>query len=225
MLNRLQMGFGDGRSVSLWGHEWLRAGTLRSLISGPLTREDTSLRVSNILRANGAWDLTQMSVEPPLEIREMIESTPTRIVSRNGDTKAWKFSSSGSFKTRSAYELVCGRDPVRKDSKWSWLWKTKTQPCIEFFLWVCYHRKVLVAEVLSQRGMNIPVSGSRCVNQPESVEYILGEWPSAISFWNELGIPISKKASFSISIEEWIRANCQAYEIHASNTPWSIMFP
>lgn len=79
------------------------------------------LRVSDILKGDGAWDLAQMSVELPFEIRDMMVSTPTGVLSGNGDFRAWKFSSSGYFSTKLAYELVCGRDTLQKGNKWGWL--------------------------------------------------------------------------------------------------------
>lgn len=39
---------------------------------------------------------------------------------------------------RSAYELVCGRNPDEFEDKFSWIWKTNYVPKIQFFTWYPY---------------------------------------------------------------------------------------
>lgn len=40
-----------------------------------------------------------------------------------------------------------------------------------------------------------------------------------------MGTPISKRATFNLPLEEWIRLNCMAHEQHELSIPWKIIFP
>lgn len=49
--------------------------------------------------------------------------------------------------------------------------------------------------------------------------------PKAISLWETMGIPISKRASFNLPILNWIRLNSESYRKHPLNIPWAVIFP
>lgn len=53
---------------------------------------------------------------------------------------------------------------------------------------------------------------------------VLRECPTAQSVWQALRVPTSWRASFHIPIKEWIQTNCEGYEVHDHNVPWSIVF-
>lgn len=56
----------------------------------------------------------------------------------------------GHFDSKSAYEIVCGRDPYEKRITWDWLWKLEAHLCVQFFLWLYCHMKVSIAEALAR---------------------------------------------------------------------------
>lgn len=51
------------------------------------------------------------------------------------------------------------------------------------------------------------------------MDCVLRSCLEATKFWADLGIPISKKASFGLSVPDWIQVNYEAYEIHSWTTP------
>lgn len=105
---------GNGGKIDFWGSEWLRVGSLRSLISGPFNQNEEVLRVSEVLRDDETCDFSRLSFELPLNIREMVVGAPTSVATGCDDSRAWKFSTSGTFDTSSTYELICGRDPNKR---------------------------------------------------------------------------------------------------------------
>lgn len=203
--------------VATWGEK----GNLREQIQGPLREHETSMTVSSILRADGTWGLSQLSFQFPEEIQDMIMSTPTGLPFNPTDSKIWKFPSFGVYETISTYELICGWDPETRDTSWNWPRRAKVQPRIQHFLWLCCHRKVLIADELMHRGMNIPSRCAICNMLVETIEHILRECPIAQEFWQQLGILGSKQASFRIPIREWIRVNCVGY----ADLPTGVMAP
>lgn len=68
---------------------------------------------------------------------------------------------------------------------------------------------------------------SSCRQAEEDLNQFLRTCPWAASFWDNLGIPQSKKASFGLPIREPLRVHCEAChdEIHPGNVPWAIIFP
>lgn len=114
-----------------------------------------------------------------------------------------RFSANGYFDTKSAYALACGLDPKETNKEGNWVWTTKTYPKNQMFLWLCCHGKLPTPAHLNHWGLEIPPDCSFCHFPLEDVDHILRTCPAATSFWNKLGIPASKKATFSFPAEDW----------------------
>jgi len=61
--------------LSFWHNKWLNAGCLRSLIKGPLARREENLLIRDTILDEG-WDLSYLSFDLPLDIKNAILSTP-----------------------------------------------------------------------------------------------------------------------------------------------------
>ena len=48
-------------NLNLWHDKWLSAGTLRSLVEGPLAKGEDNLTVKDVI-INGSWNLQMLSV-------------------------------------------------------------------------------------------------------------------------------------------------------------------
>lgn len=82
------------------------------------------------------WDWDKISFELPLEIKLMIQATPTALTNKGSNKSAWAGSPQGNFDLRSAYKIVMGFE----DSPLflaNWIWKADTLPIIKTFLWMC----------------------------------------------------------------------------------------
>lgn len=198
---------------------------LRKLIHGPLQRDEMFVTVADIKSLEGEWDLSGLSFELPQNIRDLIFGIPSCTSSDLQDVQTWRYSPTGHFSMKIAYLLPYGWNPCQRDEGWKWIWETSTHPRIQYFLWLCTHRKIPTTENLAYWEMNINTTCAACNSQEESIEHLFRECPIAIQFWRKLGIPKSKKATFRASFSEWIRANCLGYEEHTLNIPWKFIFP
>lgn len=65
---------GSNSSLNFWHDKWLNVGTLRSLIEGPLAREEDNLMVKDVI-TNGSWDLHMLSLPLSPYIQNAIYAT------------------------------------------------------------------------------------------------------------------------------------------------------
>lgn len=215
---------GTGQNVRFWKDVWIGMKPLREIVEGPLHRIEEELKVSDVLSEDGNWNLQGISMELPQEILNQIRATPKGHSMQMEDRIAWKYSTTGRFSTKSAYALACGRDPTTEGRGWEWIWKVPTQPRISMFLWMACHQKILTAHQLHSRGLNINPVCSICQNGIEDVTHVLRDCSDAIRVWRRVGIPLSKKATFSLPIYDWLRTNSCSYESVHMNLKWSVVF-
>ena len=77
-------------------------GTLRSLISGPLNRDEENIRLKDVVGYFG-WNLDQVSFSFPTPILLEIKETPLSFSCRGDDRLTWHLSSNGEFNLKEAY--------------------------------------------------------------------------------------------------------------------------
>jgi len=97
------------------------------------------------------WDWGKIPFDFPVEIKWMIQATPTAITSRGVDKLAWADLPKGTFDLRSSYKIAMGME----NSPFSlarWIWKVDTLPRIKPFLWLCAHISIVVKVCLKKRG-------------------------------------------------------------------------
>lgn len=106
----------------------------------------------------------------------------------------------------------------------NWVWKVCTLPKIRCFLWQCTHWSIPVREVLAARGINTTVDCPLCNIAPESIIHVLRDYQTVRAFWNALSPLIQSNIFFDISMEDWLRLNCQAHQPSVTGIPWGIIF-
>lgn len=64
-------------------------------------------------------------------------------------------------------------------------WKCKIPPLVKIFVFLMLYGKILTREVLSRRGMQIPIHCVMCSNtQIESITHVLFQCPYAVNCWS-----------------------------------------
>lgn len=90
-------------------HRWIpNIKPLRTLVSGPLNREEENLRESSYL-LNGHWILNNLSLSLPYSVVTSINSTIINANSGRVDNIVWNQTCNGLFSTKSAYTLILGQ--------------------------------------------------------------------------------------------------------------------
>ena len=146
----------NGASINFWNDFWLPSGSVRSLIQGPLSREEEQLTVKQSFEQNGEWNPRKISFELPDQINNTIRATPLSYNLNAEDSLTWAFSKDGLFSHKSTYLLTKGLNPLNPfTSTLDWLWKIESLPRIQFFIWLCFHNSVPTWEVLGSRGLSL----------------------------------------------------------------------
>lgn len=86
---------GNGKDVNLWQDFWLPTGPLKSLIQGPLARDEEVLTVQQCHNNSLGWNLHNLSFELPGDLIEAIKATSFSNNPNTKDSLAWAFSKDG----------------------------------------------------------------------------------------------------------------------------------
>jgi ribonuclease HI len=214
----------NGEGISFWHDLWVGDRPLRSLVHGPLSPWEDSLRVCDVVEGVSMWNFSSLSLDIPSCIRESIKAISVCPNRPLVDKRVWD-SVGGDFNLGKAYSIACNNfSECSSLNPSSWIWKVKTSPRIKFFLWQCYHLSVPVREILASRGINIPTSCPRCLAPNESLIHMLRDCPDSIAFWSSFRFPSLGNHFYSASLFDWIHSNCIASSTHDHNIPWQSLF-
>ena len=87
---------GKESKLSFWHDKWLSDGLIRSLIAGPLQRNDDSILLRNVTRHN-FWNFGGLSFVFPTSLSQKIKATPIPIVASGVDQISWASSPNEEF--------------------------------------------------------------------------------------------------------------------------------
>lgn len=173
-------------------------GHFKSLIEGPLSREEELISVNQCFDLNCEWKAQCLSLALPDHILNAIKATSLSCNCKAEDSLQWAFSKNEFFSLKLAYLLVRGLNPLNLDTvSVAWVWRVETYPKIQFFLWLYLHNSVPTEEVLGSRGLNLDPMCSLCHQRNESIEHLLRGCVIAHEFWQQLRYPICMRETFN----------------------------
>lgn len=106
------------------------------------------------------------------------------------------------------------------------VWKTETPPKVQFFMWLCLHDSLPIAEVLGSRGLILDPVCKICSREIEFIEHLFKGCEFAHNFWQQLQLPICTSSSFALPFKEWMEINCRdPTNVTVKGIPWKIIFP
>ena len=130
----------NGELINMWMDFWLPKGRLRELMEGPLTRGEAELTVKQCFDENNDWIPSSISFDLPESVLNSILAIPFSFDPHSVDELMWAFSKNGFFSLKSAYLIARGLNPLNLNTmSFNWVWKTKTPPKVQFFMWRCLH--------------------------------------------------------------------------------------
>jgi len=120
------------------------------------------------------------------------------------DTHIWKFSTSGNFTTKSAYEsFFIGS--VHFDS-WERIWKTWAPGKCKFFLWTVGQKKCWTVDRLARKGLDHSASYPLCAQAEETIDNLLVSCVFSRQVWftilRDLGLQALAPQTVNLSFEE-----------------------
>ncbi len=100
------------------------------------------------------------------------------------DTISWRWSSSGRFSARSAYNFLIF-DRV-DDHRILQLWQIKIHLRIKIFLWLAARNRILTADLLAKKGWHRPSICLLCCGNVEDLEHLFFRCPYARIVWSRI---------------------------------------
>lgn len=144
------------------------------------------MKIKDVVNCVGNWNWNIPQMVFLREISEELKATPIPITTRMEDRLALKYSPRGVFDLKSAYLLTI-------ESRWdapfkgNWIWKLKTMPRIQNFVWKCMHYSIRVIQCLMARGLQVEASCPRCHREAASILHTLRDCPVSKRVWLKLG--------------------------------------
>lgn len=110
---------------------------IRSLIQGPLNKNENNLTIKDIL-TNNTWNLNKVSFQFPESIKDIILTNPLKLIQPCTNSYSWKVDNNGRFSAKSTYNTISLlENPITESNNLpnlSWLRKIHTLPKIKNFL-------------------------------------------------------------------------------------------
>ena len=200
---------GSGENTLFWMDRWLNGQSIVDLaprllafvpkrIANRRTVEEAmadrswvmdirgGLSVEVILDFLSLWDLIyDFQLQPDIE-----------------DSHIWRFSSSGQYSAKSAYEnFFIGSTQFGPYER---IWKSWAPPKCRFFMWLVAHDWCWTADRLARRGLPHPEQCLLCDQEEEAINHLLVSCVFTRQFWFFLSILVSISFPHSLQIHPLI---------------------
>ncbi|KAL3820633.1 hypothetical protein ACJIZ3_006538 [Penstemon smallii] len=212
----LRWRIGNGRTVKIWGDNWLpRSGAFR--VSSPWNTLPRDATVSFLIDDDlNTWNRELVETIFWEEEAKTILSIPIGNRSSN-DKLLWHHDRTGYFTVKTAYkvhqekkkairEAEVGGPSAQFTRNWSWIWRTSIPPKIRLFLWNCCTRSLPVKERLRDRKVIEDSICVRCGCASESIIHCLLKCSYARQVWALSEVPFAVYNSELEDVEAWIKS-------------------
>lgn len=154
-------------NLNFWHDKWLLTGNVRSMIEGPLWRDEEYCLVRD-MRNEGNWDFSRCSFDFPNKLTLLLKAITFPTNHWGEDKIVWASSLPGDFEQKSAYAIARGDCNSSHSFNGKWIWKIDSMPKIKTFIWKCFLHSIPVGEVLQERGIIQDAQCRICNNGRES---------------------------------------------------------
>ena len=121
------------------------------------------------------------------------------------DKHQWRFSASGQYSSKSAYEaLFIGAVHFEP---WELIWKSWAPKKCQFFIWLAVHKRSWTADRLARRGLAHPTCCVLCDQVEEDIQHIIIGCVFAKQVWfqmlSKVGLSVLAPQAADTSFEDW----------------------
>ncbi|CAJ2627891.1 unnamed protein product [Trifolium pratense] len=186
---------------------------------------DTTLSVRDVLNQDGDWDVRFISENLSNDIVSQVMALPAPTDVDGPDTLGWAGTNTHQFTVRSAYTLqhVIAM-PLVAEGDWKTLWGWKGPHCIQTFMWLAAHERILTNARRSKWGVGISPTCVSCMREDETTLHVLRDCVHATRVWIRL-VPSNYITNFfSFNCREWIFDNINKKGFGASKDGWQTTF-
>ncbi|KAF7840958.1 reverse transcriptase [Senna tora] len=218
----------SGKGTKFWEDDWLSLGPIRSLIQGPLNKNDHSLSVNNVARDLGVWNWDCLSFDLPCCIKRKIQAVACCKDRDDCDSSYWKLTPSGNFTLKTAYELLCGSrvadsSRVALNVDMRWIWRLHCSPKIRIFIWQLVLNATPCKTILAARGIMLNIVCPLCAAGVESIEHLFFNCWEVKKVWEVLKITPSN-LSMGDCVNSWVKDNALLKTIKNLGVSHGVLF-
>ena len=186
---------GNGENILFWSDHWLHGCCLEDLapnvvrcvpsrIKSKRTMAEALNELTWVADIRGALDWLGLA-----EYLELWDTLTGIDITTNDDVHCWKFDSSGTFSTRSAYRaFFTGSLPFEP---WKRIWKSWAPEKCKTFIWLAVRNRCWTADRLQKRGLPHPAHCPLCDQEDENVQHLLTSCVFARQFWFNIFRPLN----------------------------------
>ncbi|KAL0005366.1 hypothetical protein SO802_012927 [Lithocarpus litseifolius] len=214
---------GSDCKLSFWFDKWMDIGNIRSLIEGPLRREEDKWMVRDV-RVGERWDFSRFSFVFPDKILRLLRAVPFPSSHWCEDKVVWGYSPSGEFDQKTAYAIARGDSGLAAKFEGEWVWKVDSMPRIICFLWKLCHRSIPVKEVLYGRGITQDAQCCVCNNERESIIHAIRDCSFAKSVWDNFSTASDIPGFYNLDLCPWLKINLNFQSLRSDLMPWKVLF-
>ncbi|XP_048491645.1 uncharacterized protein LOC125492934 [Beta vulgaris subsp. vulgaris] len=175
---------GEGTSINLWLDNWLGIGLIRQYMHGPLNKGEEEMKVKDIIIEN-KWDISQLSFNFPPFIAVRIASM--QIPFQIPDTTFSSLVDHDKFSRAEVYNKIIDQRTHLKGSEW--IWKVKTLPKLNFFLWLMWWDRLPHNTLLHLRHIIPSPECPTCPEFNEDTLHVIRDCTKASQIWNLIALP------------------------------------
>ncbi|KAF7830694.1 reverse transcriptase [Senna tora] len=200
-----------GRDTSLWFDDWTSLGPLRGQISGPLNREEDKLLVNDFAEGVGVWNWERISFDLPIQVQRNIFAIVCNNNSNDSDRISWKFTPTGLFSLKTAYELACAYNSHEGTEEenarnFKWIWKLPYTPKIRMFVWQLSSNALPCRDTLTSRGIQLQVHCPICNSDNETLAHLFSQCSETQKVWDVINLsPINPADANKMC--DWVHYN------------------
>jgi len=122
------------------------------------------------------------------EYLELWDTLSNITLSTMEDHHLWKWESSGTFSTRSAYRVFLVGSTTF--DPWKRIWKSWAPSKCKTFIWLAIRNRCWTADRLQQRGLPHPAHCPLCDQEDETVQHLLTSCVFSRQFWFSILQPL-----------------------------------
>ena len=192
---------GNGKTALFWTSSWINGASAKTI--APSLFQKTHRKKISVQKAleNNRWI---DHIYPPNSHAEVSEFADlweaikdTQLINNMEDDIRWRWTESGEYTTKSAYEIQF--QGTFSKLRIMPIWKAKTEPKCRFFAWTLMHKKILTANNLMKRGWTDDPICKLCTNDQETPTHLCKDCPFTKEVWELIKIWFSLTDLSSIS--------------------------
>ncbi|CAL1360967.1 unnamed protein product [Linum trigynum] len=194
-----------GQQVLFWEDRWLQDRPPLSVFANNLPNEARRLTVSEMI-LNGDWNFDFLQAVLPKNLVMQIRLHPFPQGS-DVDVPIWRFTPSGRFTLKTAYELTQVDAAVQPQPEpcWKAIWRTPSPQRTRSFLWLAAHQCLLTNAERSRKHLVPNATCPICRGGPETILHVIRDCPYARGVWSHFLAEEPNDLFFQSNLSSWIR--------------------